>query len=189
MQTALLHRTDASTPFASVPDAPLHGTANSDAPVRISFAAAPNLPESPAFDALALRIASRSQGGDRNFSIRLDPPELGRVEISLTVNSSGHAQAEFSVDKPQTLDLLQRDAPALERALKDAGLNLAGGFAFSLKGETRSGGNWRAMQQGRDRSLHVSSVDAPNANASLTGAAALAVRAYGLSVPRLDIRV
>jgi hypothetical protein len=106
------------------------------------------------------------------------------------VNSTGHAQAEISADKPQTLDLLQRDAPALERALKDAGLNLAGGFAFSLKGEGRSGGSWRDLQHGaRGRALHIAATEAASANASLNGSAALAARAYGMSASRLDIRV
>ena len=189
-QTLPVHHSDVGSLAPAVDIAPRQISApNSDAPVRVAFSAMPNSLEQSAFDALALRIATKSFDGDRNFSIRLDPPELGRVEVSLSVNSAGHAQAEIAADKPQTLDLLQRDAPVLERALKDAGLNLAGGFAFSLKGEGKSGGNWRDLQRdARGRDLHITA-DSTTASASLNGAAAIAARAFGIATTRLDIRV
>jgi hypothetical protein len=76
---------------------------------------------------------------------------------------------ELSADKPQTLDMLQKDASSLERALKDAGLNLSGGLAFSLKGDGRSQ-TWRDAQGGRSRSLNIAAADAASANAALTDA-------------------
>ena len=33
--------------------------------------------------------------------IRLDPPELGRIEVSLNVDAKGNAQAALTADKPQ----------------------------------------------------------------------------------------
>ena len=67
---------------------------------------------------------------------------LGRVEVRLTVDDSGRAQAALTVEKPQTLDLLQKDAPQLQRALKDAGLDLSqSGLNFSLKGQQQQSGN------------------------------------------------
>jgi flagellar hook-length control protein FliK len=157
-------------------------------PVKLSFAA-PVTADAPSFDALALRIAARSADGENNFSIRLDPPELGRIEVNLNVNSDGHAQAALTADKPQTLELMQKDASTLERALKDAGLNLAGGMTFSLKGDGKSQA-WRDTQNGsRGRSLSIAAVDAASANAAITTSAALAAKAYGLPVALLDIRV
>jgi flagellar hook-length control protein FliK len=158
-----------------------------DVPVTFAFNA-PDAPDRSAFDALALRIASHSSDGDRHFSIRLDPPELGKIEVNLNVDAHGHAQAELSADKPQTLELLQKDASTLERALKDTGLNLSGGLAFSLKGEGRSQA-WRDSQNGRSRSLQIAGADAASANAALTARAALAAQAYGLPTSQLDIRV
>jgi flagellar hook-length control protein FliK len=126
--------------------------------------------------------------GENNFSVRLDPPELGRIEVNLNVRADGHAQAELSADKPQTLELLQKDASTLERALKDAGLNLAGGLAFSLKGDGRSQ-TWRDTQNSsRGRSLQIGATDAASANAAIVAGSALA-HAYGLSTTRLDISV
>ena len=59
-------------------------------------------------NALAVRIARHSDDGNNQFSIRLDPPSLGRIDIKLHVDSQGQAQAQLTADKPQTLDLLQR---------------------------------------------------------------------------------
>jgi flagellar hook-length control protein FliK len=96
--------------------------------------AAPNL------GTLAMSIAAKSKNGEKHFDIRLDPPELGRVEVKLSIDDAGKAQANLAVEKPHTLDLLQRDRSTLERALRDAGLDLAGGsLNFSLKGQERDG--------------------------------------------------
>ena len=138
-------------------------------------------------DALALRIAARSADGDSRFTIRLDPPELGHIEVNLNVSSQGHAQAAVVVDKPNTLDLLQRDAPTLERALKDAGLNLSGDLSFSLKSDGAPQ-FWRDEQNApRMRDLEV--VEAASANAAINGAARLAAPYYGAGTSRLDITV
>jgi hypothetical protein len=156
-------------------------------PVRLAFSA-PGVPDKSPFDALALRIASHSSDGDNRFSIRLDPPELGKIEVNLSVDARGHAQAELSADKPQTLEMLQRDSSTLERALRDAGLNLTGGLAFSLKGDGRSQA-WRDPQAGRGRGLQIAAAEAASANAALTARAALVAQAYGLPTSHLDIRV
>ena len=136
-------------------------------------------------DALALKIAARSSDGDANFQIRLDPPELGRIEVNLNVDSNGNAQASLTADKPQTLDLLQRDSGTLERALKDAGLDLTGGLSFSLKSDTRSGA-WRDAQNGRGRALNIGAIEtiAPGA----IGPGSPVSYGYGAN-GRLDITV
>ena len=179
----------AATDMASTPA--LNGSPNgAGAPVKLSFPMAASAPDTQTgMDALAVRIAVHSAGGDRNFSIRLDPPEFGHVEVNLNVNAQGHAQAELRADRPQTLDLLQKDSSVLERALKDAGLNLAGGLSFSLKGDGRSGA-WRDSQTpARERALQIAPADAARATAGMAGSAALAAHAYGFSSTRLDIRV
>ena len=40
------------------------------------------------------------------------------------------------VERAETLDLLRRDAPQLERALQHAGLNTEGGLQFSLRDQS-----------------------------------------------------
>ena len=47
--------------------------------------------------------------------IDLEPADLGRVEVALRLDDSGAAAASFTVDRPETLQLLQRDARVVER--------------------------------------------------------------------------
>jgi flagellar hook-length control protein FliK len=83
---------------------------------------------------LAVEIVSRAQDGLRRFEIRLDPPELGRIDVRLDVDRSGNVTSRLTVERADTLDLLRRDAPQLERALQHAGLNTeGGGLQFSLR--------------------------------------------------------
>ncbi|HEY0267247.1 MAG TPA: flagellar hook-length control protein FliK [Rhizomicrobium sp.] len=139
---------------------------------------APNLP------ALAVQIASRSQSGSKQFDIRLDPPELGRVEVRLSIDSTGKASAHLSADQPQTLDLLQKDAPALTRALRDAGLDVSqDGLNFSLRQQSSDGGNaGNGGARGNARNFSLS------ATTSLEAAAAGA-QYRAPADGRLDIRV
>jgi flagellar hook-length control protein FliK len=157
-------------------------------PLRLSMNAAGIAPDAANWDGLALKIAAKSADGESNFQIRLDPPSLGRIDIHLNMDSEGNAQAQLSADRPQTLEFLQRDAGALERALKDAGVDLAGGLSFSLKGEGKSGA-WRdAQNSSRSRALQIAGVDAVNT----VGAAAMigsGGQSWGSASARLDIRV
>jgi flagellar hook-length control protein FliK len=82
---------------------------------------------------LAVEIVSRAQDGLRRFEIRLDPPELGRIDVRLDVDRGGNVTSRLTVERAETLDLLRRDAPQLERALQHAGLNTEGGLQFSLR--------------------------------------------------------
>jgi len=86
--------------------------------------APPGGPPPPSLDlpAVAVEIVRRLHAGLDRFHIRLDPPELGRIEVRLDIDRQNVA-VRLTVDRPETLDLLQRDAKALERALGQAGLS------------------------------------------------------------------
>jgi chemotaxis protein MotD len=89
---------------------------------------------------LALEIAARFQSGSSRFEIRLDPPELGRVDVRLDVDRHGQVTSRLVVEKAETLDLLRRDAPELERALQQAGLKTGdNGLQFSLRDQAFGG--------------------------------------------------
>lgn len=83
---------------------------------------------------IALQIAhSQSRGIDR-MSVQLHPAELGAVEIRLNFAEDGRVSALIAAERPETLDLLQRDSRTLERSLNDNGLRLdSGGLTFTLK--------------------------------------------------------
>jgi flagellar hook-length control protein FliK len=145
--------------------------------VQVSAQAAPNVP------ALAVEIAAKSQSGAKQFDIRLDPPELGRVEVRLSIDATGKASAHLSADQPQTLSLLQKDAPILARALREAGLDVSqDGLNFSLRQQTDGGNANNGGRRGTSRAFPLAASISIDATA---GSAAYRSAANG----RLDIRV
>src|SRR5262249_17227596 len=89
---------------------------------------------------IPIAIAARVEAGEKRFEIRLDPPDLGRIQVTLNVDSSGRAPSHLVVDRADPLALLRRDAPALERALQSAGLTTGdGALQFSLRDQSFAG--------------------------------------------------
>ena len=108
----------------------------------------PAFHHTPDVNGLAVEIAAKSQSGAKQFDIRLDPPELGRVEVRLSIDATGKASAHLSADQPQTLDLLRKDSTSLTQALRDAGLNVSqDGLNFSLR--QQAGQDQQQNQGGR----------------------------------------
>ena len=91
---------------------------------------------------LAVTIAAHAQAGSNHFDIRLDPPELGRIDVRLSVDGSGQVSSHVTVDRADTLQLLQSQQPQLERALEQAGLKTAdNGLQFTLRDQSFAGQN------------------------------------------------
>jgi flagellar hook-length control protein FliK len=110
-------------------------TATTPTAATATTTAAANLPATPVpIAGLAVAIASQAQAGRNRFEIRLDPPELGRIDVRLDVDRDGRVTSRLVADRADTLDLLRRDAPDLQRALQDAGLKTSdSGMQFSLR--------------------------------------------------------
>jgi flagellar hook-length control protein FliK len=166
----------------AAPQTVLPSQANSHAitqHVQVSAQPAPNVP------ALAVEIAAKSQSGAKQFDIRLDPAELGRVEVRLSIDATGKASAHLSADQPQTLTLLQKDAPILVRALREAGLDVSqDGLNFSLRQQTenQNGNTGNNGRRGSSRAFPLA--------ASISIDATAGSAAYrGVANGRLDIRV
>lgn len=135
--------------------------------VQTSASAATNQPVPLQNAALAIEIAARATNGSRQFEIRLDPPELGRIDVKLDVDKGGNVNTHLTVDRPETLDLLRRDAQGLERALQQAGLKTSdGNLEFSLRQQTPDGFNQRgqgqAQQGGNANGLLAADTDTAN---------------------------
>ncbi len=161
-------------------------TANtSPAPLQVNLQFHPaSATTPPDATALAVTIAAKSQDGIKHFDIRLDPPELGRVDVRLTLDDAGKAQASLTVEKPQTLELLQKDSTNLERALKDAGLDLSqNGLNFSLKGQQQQSGDGNSPST-RGRAVQVRAIATVDASPTI-----LSTSGVSASDTRLDIRV
>ena len=129
-------------------------------------------------------LAGNAHAGKNNFAIRLDPPELGRIEVKLSVDRQGQVTSHLIADRADTLDLLRRDASGLERALQDAGLKTAGdGLQFSLRDQSFNG-----SQNGGARS-NASQVVAIDDTLPAVDVAASGYTRYSGRIGGVDIRV
>ncbi|MEQ8332913.1 flagellar hook-length control protein FliK [Nisaea sp.] len=99
----------------------------------------------PATEQVRVKLVKAAQGGLDRIKIQLNPSELGKVEVRLEFGADGGVRGTVIIDKPETMDLLQRDAKQLERALQDAGFKTGGdGLDFQMRG---GGTNERHQQQ------------------------------------------
>jgi chemotaxis protein MotD len=114
---------------------------------------------------VAIQIVSMAQAGTNHFEIRLDPPELGRIEVHLAVDRDGHTTTSLIADRSDTLDLLRRDASGLERALQDAGLKTAdNSLQFSLRDQSTG------QQQSNTPAPRVAQIVVPDSTLPMTDA-------------------
>lgn len=87
-------------------------------------------------DQFAVHIARAAASGAEHINIKLKPAALGHVEVKLDVTHDGRIAAVVTAERSDTLDLLQRDSRALERALQEAGLKTdSNSLQFNLRGE------------------------------------------------------
>lgn len=92
-----------------------------------------HLQDLPAHEQVAVHIQRAIREGTGRLSIQLSPSELGQIHVKLEIDEEKHVTAAVTVEKPSTLELLQRDVKALERALHNAGLQMDGSdLSFSL---------------------------------------------------------
>jgi flagellar hook-length control protein FliK len=177
---------DTSTPSVTATAVQPQVQTASVASLNVNLQVAPqhsDVKTTPTIDLLGVTIAAKSADGIKHFDIRLDPPELGRVQVHLSLDDSGKAQASLVVDKPQTLELLQRDAGNLTRSLNDAGVSLSNnGLNFSLRGQDRQSDG--GVVKGRGRVLSVKALVGTDAISKSGSIASLAPDSV-----RLDIRV
>jgi flagellar hook-length control protein FliK len=134
---------------------------------------------------LAVAIASRAQAGSTQFDIRLDPPELGRIDVRLDVGSNGQVTTHVTADRADTLQLLQNQQPQLQQALEQAGLKTAdNGLQFSLRDQSFAGQNGTGNGAGQQNTTHLVIPDADLAPVDTTQIYSRWSRGGGL-----DIRV
>jgi flagellar hook-length control protein FliK len=91
---------------------------------------------------LAMEIAASARSGKTRFEIRLDPAELGRIDVRIDIDRHGQVTSHLTVERPETLSMLRQDANQLQRALDNAGLSTGnGGLQFSLRDQSSQGQN------------------------------------------------
>jgi flagellar hook-length control protein FliK len=94
---------------------------------------------------MGIEIARAAKGQREDLLIRLDPREMGRIDVRLSFDRDGILRAVMSTESPAALDLLRRESADLNRALADAGVRSDG---QSLRFDARSG---EGAEQGAQR--------------------------------------
>ena len=72
------------------------------------------------------------EGEETTIKLQLDPPELGRVEVKMSIDHDHTTKIVLTAEKAETHQMLQRDSQFLERAMSDAGLDAQGNLSFEL---------------------------------------------------------
>lgn len=76
-----------------------------------------------ASDQMAERVQMMMSKNLKNIDIRLDPPELGRMQIRMNMNGDG-ATVHFTVANQQARDVLEQSMPRLREMLAQQGVQL-----------------------------------------------------------------
>lgn len=105
------------------------------------------------------------------FSISLEPAELGRVDVRLEFVRDGQVRATITAERPETLELLQKDAQGLERTLRDAGANTK---ELSLNFDLSGDGRREAARNGSDANSGDGQANDETANDEADGEESLA---------------
>lgn len=85
------------------------------------------------------RVTLLSKLTDKEFELRLDPPDLGSVTLQFHEDDAGVLRATVTSERSETLDLLRRHSDILQRELARAGAgNVELGFQDSKKDERRN---------------------------------------------------
>ncbi|WP_448661380.1 flagellar hook-length control protein FliK [Sphingomonas sp. CJ20] len=102
---------------------------------------------------LGVEIARKVEAGESSLRVRMNPAELGRVEVTLSFDDAGSMKATLRADSAHALDLLRQDLPDLARTLDQAGIRTdAQSFRFeSRTGDGQSGQSNPQQQRGDDR--------------------------------------
>ena len=122
------------------------------APTPLTHAAPPSpatVPSSPAQASLpgpatqitpALVHIVAAPDGSQRVTVRLDPVELGELHIRIERPHEGPVQVTVEATRPETLQLLRQDEPALHRALDQAGLSPEGRIVVLQQPSAENGG-------------------------------------------------
>ena len=133
-------------------DANVTNTDRSSSPVPTPPAA---LPTAPALQTskglgkgLALEMRKSIEDGREHMRVRLDPKELGQLDVRLSFEKDGALRAIITASTSASNDLLRQELPTLVRNLSDAGVRMdEGSLRFELQSGSGGGSGQRQTPQ------------------------------------------
>lgn len=132
------------SPTLALPDQPTTPSAPARAATQIISTAPGRFGEELGI-AIARHVSRGEGGAAETLCLRLDPPEHGRIEVTLSFEDGGPLRAVVAASQPATLDLLRRDSADLSRALGQAGIG-TDAQSFSFSAQSQSSGRERQGQ-------------------------------------------
>lgn len=134
---------------------------------------------SPVTQMVYVQLQKNINSRVNTMMLQLEPADLGRMDIELKFEKDGGVRARMTVERPETLALLQKDALYLERALHQAGFDADdSSLSFDLRqqGQQHNLEGYDGSRNG-GRDEFAAYVDGNAVKGGLT--AALAVQSYG----------
>ena len=91
-------------------------------------------------DQVKVNITKSAVKGVDNIDIQLKPEDLGHIQIKMQISKDGKLQAHIVSSRPETMEILQKEAQNLEKAFNDAGFQTdEGSLSFSFREGGESG--------------------------------------------------
>ena len=93
---------------------------------------------------IKVNITQSAIKGVDKIEIKLNPADLGQLEIKMQIGKDGRLQTHIIASNAETLELLQKDLSGLKDAFNNAGYQTdEGSFSFSYRGEEQNNNNER----------------------------------------------
>ncbi len=93
---------------------------------------------------VTMQLQQNMENRVSSMTLQLHPSELGQMDIKLKFEKDGQVRAHMTVDKPETLSMLQKDSAFLEKTLQQNGVKIdERSITFDLRqqGRQNMGGN------------------------------------------------
>jgi flagellar hook-length control protein FliK len=133
---------------------------------------------------LAAQVARRASAGSSRFDFALDPQGLGRVDVSLKIDSTGQLSATFAFDNSATAADAKNRAGELQQALQQAGFDVSQSNLSFTTGGQGQGSGWQ------DAPVHTYARATPMSDAGLPDLPAISLAAAATSVAgAIDITI
>lgn len=135
---------------------------------------------------IVLQIHRNAQTQVDTFRMQLHPTDLGQLEVRLKFSKDGTMKAHLVADKPETLNLLQKDSAQLQRMLEQSGLQLDGNaLSFDLR-QQRDQGTQSAYNNNGNRAAAGNAGDdmtlAASVQANISAEAMGSIRQGGINI-------